>query len=440
MGKKAGSASKEEEKANAAADATARRAKRKQTKGLIKYYVAVGTGIAVTVLAVYLAIIGDGKTNGHSRTATVDTALVNDNSFMRGVTSDAGGNFTVAASSFFNRWSYADVKYGLDGVNLFGQALVGMPGALQYCKSDDDLEGGVLPPAYDVREAWPDCIGEVYDAGNCSSSYAIAAASSLSARFCIADSAKYKNLRLSAQQMLSCDKKSKGCQGGGIDSIWAYIQRRGLYPEECVAFAGGKSAPCKTTCEESKKLHLLDHCLLSAGEKAIKREIYNRGPVVVPLYLKDDYLVYSGGVYSPTPGSRSMADPDNKPLMHAATILGWGKADSGERYWIVGHSWGTGWGENGYARVAFDSVLREGYVLVGYPATEEALQQKQKKEEEEKLRREEAKKERAAREERIKEKQRQRAEEQKAAQEESDLADDTDTDFEEEISMDDNEM
>merc|ERR1711920_393390 len=46
-----------------------------------------------------------------------------------------------------------------------------------------------------------------------------------------ADIGKYKGLRLSPQQVISCDKKSQGCNGGGVDSVWGYIQRRGLYPE-----------------------------------------------------------------------------------------------------------------------------------------------------------------------------------------------------------------
>merc|ERR1711920_415256 len=89
-----------------------------------------------------------------------------------------------------------------------------------------------------------------------------------------ADIGKYKGLRLSPQQVISCDKKSQGCNGGGVDSVWGYIQRRGLYPEECVPFAGDKQAACKTDCKEEQKMKAIRHCLLGGDEKEMKREIF----------------------------------------------------------------------------------------------------------------------------------------------------------------------
>jgi len=419
----------------AAAEAASRRSRSKKDKNQMKYYIAGGAVVASTLGAIYLGLTNETRGKpGANRGGSQDHALVNDASYIKGITSDARDNFTAAASPFFDKFTYADFKYGMDGVGLHGANMIGMPGALQACDKDDDgVEGGIIPLQYDAREAKPSCFGEVYDAGNCSSSYAIAAATSLSNRFCMADSDKYNGLRLSAQQILSCDKKSKGCQGGGVDSVWSYIQRRGLYPEECVPFANGKEAACKTECKEEQKLKALDHCLLSAGEKAIKREIFNRGPVVAPIYLQDDFLVYEKGIYTPTRYSRPQSGADGSPMFQAVTLLGWGKSD-GVRYWIVSNSWGTGWGEKGYARVAIDSIVREGYVLIATPATDEAIEEKARKDAEAAVRLEEVKKERAARDLRIAETRRQREEEEAAARDAADLtdldADDLDDDIE----------
>jgi len=420
-------------KMQAALEATSRRAKGKKGKGMVKYYVAGGVGVASVIFAVYLAATGGGGRGGRRGGGGVskESKQVNDKGFIYGVTGNAAGNFTAAASPFFDRWTYADVKYGLDGVGLHGASMIGMPGALQQCEQDEGLEGGVLPPAYDVRDSWSACVGDAYDTGNCSASYAVAAASSLSSRFCIADSTKYKSLRLAPQQVLSCDKNSKGCKGGGADSVWGYIQTRGLYPEDCVPYVGAKKAPCKTSCDESKKLKAISHCVMS-GEKNVKREILNRGPVVAPIYVKDDFLVYEAGVYTPTETAKQQMGANNEPVLQAVTLLGWGRSE-GTKYWIVGNSWGTKWGEDGFARVAIDTVVRENYVLVGYPATEEALAEQEKKKAEEAVRREEAKKERAAREERIREARKKREEEERAAKEAADDADLDAEDWEDEV-------
>jgi len=423
-------AEKEEAKVRSAAEKASKRSKGKKSKGFAQYYLVIGSFIAVTLLAILLAITAPKK-GGSSSSST--SALVNDKSFINGIADD---NFTAAPSAFFNKWTQADVKYGLDGVALHGAALVGMAGAIRTCEDTSDVERGALPSSYDVREAWPTCFGAVYDSGNCSSSYAIAAASSLSSRFCIADVNKYSSLRLSPQQVISCDKKSKGCQGGGADSVWSYIERRGLYPEECVPFAGATKAECKTDCDESRKLKSLSHCVLSGGHAEIKREIYNRGPIVAPMYLHDDLLVYSSGVYSPTQGSQPHFGADGQPIIHAVTVLGWGKT-KGVPYWLIANSWGSTWGEAGFARVAFDTVLREGYMLVSQPATEEAYQELAKKKEMEAKRKEQAKKERAERDARIKEKQAQREAEKKAAQEEEEDLDLEDLDDGEDVDLDD---
>merc|ERR1719382_1800316 len=128
--------SKEDEaKKAAAAEAMLRRSKSKKKDNQTKYYIAGGLFAASTVFAIWLGMTNEGPRNAKSRAAaSQDTALVNDASFIKGVTSDARGNFTAAASPYFNKWTYGDLKYGLDGVSVRGAGMIGMPGAIQMCE------------------------------------------------------------------------------------------------------------------------------------------------------------------------------------------------------------------------------------------------------------------------------------------------------------------
>ncbi len=52
---------------------------------------------------------------------------------------------------------------------------------------------------------------------------------------------------------------------------------------------------------------------------------------------------YSGGIVNDCPDTK---------LSHGAGLVGWGvDNDTQEEYWIVRNSYGTSWGEDGYARI-----------------------------------------------------------------------------------------
>ncbi|CAE7660531.1 CP3, partial [Symbiodinium sp. CCMP2456] len=195
----------------AAAEAASKRSKGKKPLKDIKKYVVIGVSALVMLGAIYLAATDNagGKKKSRDTYRSRASAQVNDRYFVGDVTSYAAGNFTAAASPFFNGWSYADVSYGLDGVGIRAEGMIGFSGALQRCADEGEgLEGGAVPPSYDLREQKPGCeAGPVYDQGNCSSSYAIAAATALASRFCFSDPDAYAKTQLSPQQIVSCDKK-----------------------------------------------------------------------------------------------------------------------------------------------------------------------------------------------------------------------------------------
>jgi len=66
-------------------------------------------------------------------------------------------------------------------------------------------------------------------------------------------------------------------------------------------------------------------------------------------------------------------------LNHAVQLVGYGTDEAEGDYWIVRNSWGTGWGEGGYIRLArdaeaqcgTDSTPMDGTACVGGPGNDE---------------------------------------------------------------------
>ena len=80
----------------------------------------------------------------------------------------------------------------------------------------------------------------------------------------------------------------------------------------------------------------------------IKNGVMQFGTAETAFTVYEDFMHYKGGVYKhdPTSGSRAVGG-------HAVRIMGWGNDTEAGEYWIVANSWGSGWGESGYFRIAW---------------------------------------------------------------------------------------
>jgi cathepsin L len=69
------------------------------------------------------------------------------------------------------------------------------------------------------------------------------------------------------------------------------------------------------------------------------------GPVVAAVASTDPlFQFYQSGVIS-SENCGSMVDS-------AVTIVGYGQTAEGREYWLIKGTWGTDWGEKGYAKIA----------------------------------------------------------------------------------------
>jgi parallel beta-helix repeat protein len=98
---------------------------------------------------------------------------------------------------------------------------------------------------------------------------------------------------------------------------------------------------------------------LPAGDiNDIKEAIVNNGPVPAHLNVYEDFMYYSGGVYTHKWGQSA--------ALHCVCIMGYQddeRIKSGG-YWIVKNSWGTRWGDEGWFKIAYGEASIEEMALL----------------------------------------------------------------------------
>lgn len=200
-----------------------------------------------------------------------------------------------------------------------------------------------VPTKFDSRDKWPRCVHSIRDQQECGSCWAFAASGVLSDRFCIASGGSI-NTVLSPQDMVSCDSRDHGCDGGSMVNSWSYLTNTGIVPDSCFPYTSGRGSvsSCPRTCpatgdsfsSQKKKAKNFYHVTSN-----IESEIMKNGPVEAGMSVYRDFYHYSTGVYSHIYGDYMGG--------HAVKIVGWGSSGS-TPYWIVANSWGTRWGMQGY--------------------------------------------------------------------------------------------
>lgn len=150
-------------------------------------------------------------------------------------------------------------------------------------------------------------------------------------------------IKLSEQQFVDCDKNCYGCGGGLEIYAFDYANKNPLELETDYTYKG-KNNHC--VANKAKELvQALSHAQVTPRSVSGLKAAVAAGPTCVSVNAGDThFMYYNGGVLvAPSCGTN---------LDHAVTAVGYG-VENGVEYLIVRNSWGTGWGEDGYIRMAF---------------------------------------------------------------------------------------
>lgn len=217
-----------------------------------------------------------------------------------------------------------------------------------------------LPVAYDARNI----NGLEYVSSNrnqhipqyCGSCWAHGTTSALSDRIKVMRKRAFPDVQLSPQVLVNCvtANQTAGCQGGDPTAAYSWILANGITDDTCMNYVAANenctainicrncepNKPCYAV-PNPKMWHITEHGQV-AGEANMMAEIYARGPIAATIAVTPALENYTSGVFIDTTG--------DKALDHSVSITGWG-VDGSTKYWVVRNSWGTYWGEGGWARI-----------------------------------------------------------------------------------------
>lgn len=212
-----------------------------------------------------------------------------------------------------------------------------------------------IPRQFDSLTKWPRYINGIQDQQWCGSSWAISTAAVASDRYGIISKGK-EEVQLSAQNILSCLPRGKGCEGGRLDRAWTFVRKYGVVDEQCFPYTGRN-----TTCSirrlgplraagcvppkysERTERYKVGPAYRLGNETDIMYEIMRSGPVQATMKVYHDFFSYKGGIYRHT----GLSLPHHHGY-HSVRIVGWGEdyTPTGlQKYWKVANSWGTQWGD-----------------------------------------------------------------------------------------------
>jgi len=184
----------------------------------------------------------------------------------------------------------------------------------------------------------------VKNQGSCGSCWAFGTTAALESYFLIQENLPGYNEDFAEQVLVSCSGAGS-CGGGYIDDASNFIRDTGLPPEMDYYYTATNGSCANAASgwqQHAYRIGAWSYACVSPSVTAIKNALVTYGPLVTMFEVYSDFNSYTSGIYSYVTCS----------YLGTHTVLIVGYDDVGQCF-IVKNSWGTGWGEAGYFKIAY---------------------------------------------------------------------------------------
>lgn len=214
---------------------------------------------------------------------------------------------------------------------------------------EDAPQMDTLPTLTNVAESldWrtQGVVNPIKDQGQCGSCWAFSAAGAVESSYAITNGKLYS---LAEQQLVDCSHEggSQGCNGGWEDQAITHYATHGACTESGYTYTATDGTCKEDSCATAFGPGAVTGrtCTVQSGDGVISG--INTAPVSVAVAVDNTFQSYRSGIVD----SRCHGG-----VNHAVIAVGY-DADS----FIIRNSWGQDWGEQGYIRLARNTVSRNG--------------------------------------------------------------------------------